>query len=74
VPIREIDLEDAVITKIDRMKTRRGESLFLKVDVNGETVRVFGRPEELGSVWKRAGTPSRRARSKPEWNSIFPAW
>jgi hypothetical protein len=37
----------AVITKIDRMKTRQGESLFLKVDVGGETVRVFGRPEEL---------------------------
>jgi len=34
-----------VITKIDRMKTRQGESLFLKVDVGGETVRVFGRPE-----------------------------
>src|SRR2546421_3029590 len=37
----------AVITKIDRMKTRQGDSLFLKVDVGGETVRVFGRPEEL---------------------------
>src|SRR5262249_59472482 len=37
----------AVITKIDRMKTRQGESLLLKVDVGGETVRVFGRPEEL---------------------------
>jgi hypothetical protein len=37
----------AVVTKIDRMKTRQGESLFLKVDVGGETVRVFGRPEEL---------------------------
>jgi hypothetical protein len=31
----------------DRMKTRQGDSLFLKVDVGGETVRVFGRPEEL---------------------------
>jgi hypothetical protein len=29
------------------MKTRQGESLFLKVDVNGETVRVFGRSEDL---------------------------
>src|SRR5207245_8111769 len=28
----------AVITKIDRMKTRQGDSLFLKVDVGGETV------------------------------------
>jgi hypothetical protein len=37
----------AVITKIDRVKTRQGDSLFLKVDVGGETVRVFGRPEEL---------------------------
>jgi hypothetical protein len=37
----------AVITKIDRMKTRQGESLFLKVGVSVETVRVFGRPEEL---------------------------
>jgi len=30
----------AVITKIDRMKTRQGDSFFLKVDVGGETVRV----------------------------------
>jgi hypothetical protein len=51
----------AVIVKIDRMKTRQGESLFFNVmgppgrrlvepggsDVGGETVRVFGRPEEL---------------------------
>lgn len=37
----------AVITKIDRIKTRQGDSLFLKVDVNGETVRAFGRPEDL---------------------------
>src|SRR5206468_10918527 len=37
----------AVITKIDRMKIRQGDSLFLKVDVGGKTVRVFGRAEEL---------------------------
>src|SRR2546421_18500 len=43
----EGSLVHAVITKIDRMKTRQGDSLFLKVDVGGETVRVFGRPEEL---------------------------
>ena len=45
----------AVITKIDRMKTRQGESLFLKVDVNGETVRVFGRPEELAERLEASG-------------------
>jgi len=45
----------AVITKIDRMKTRQGESLFLKVDVNGETVRVFGRPEELAQRLEASG-------------------
>jgi len=48
----------AVITKIDRMKTRQGDSLFLNVDVGGETVRVFGRPEELGlDVGAEAPTP-----------------
>jgi hypothetical protein len=45
----------AVITKIDRMKTRQGDSLFLKVDVNGETVRVFGRPEELAERLEASG-------------------
>ncbi len=45
----------AVITKIDRMKTRQGDSLFLKVDVGGETVRVFGRPEELPERLEASG-------------------
>jgi hypothetical protein len=45
----------AVITKIDRMKTRQGDSLFLKVDIGGETVRVFGRPEELAERLEAAG-------------------
>jgi hypothetical protein len=45
----------AVITKIDRMKTRQGESLLLKVDVGGETVRVFGRPEELAERLEASG-------------------
>ena len=45
----------AVITKIDRMKTRQGDSLFLKVDVGGETVRVFGRPEELAERLEASG-------------------
>ena len=45
----------AVITKIDRMKTRQGESLFLKVDVGDETVRVFGRPEELSERLEASG-------------------
>src|ERR1700751_275415 len=45
----------AVITKVDRMKTRQGESLFLKVDVGGETVRVFGRPEELAERLEAGG-------------------
>ncbi len=44
-----------VITKIDRMKTRQGESMFLKVDVGGETVRVFGRPEELAERLEASG-------------------
>jgi len=37
------------------MKTRQGESWFLKVDVNGETVRVFGRSEELAERLEAAG-------------------
>jgi hypothetical protein len=45
----------SVITKIDRMKTRQGDSLFLKVDVGGETVRVFGRPEELAERLEASG-------------------
>ena len=64
----------AVITKIDRMKTRQGESLFLKVDVGGETVRVSAVLRNWPSVWKRAVTTFRRARSKPDWNSTFLAW
>jgi hypothetical protein len=45
----------AVIIKVDRMKTRQGESLFLKVDLGGETVRVFGRPEELAERLEASG-------------------
>jgi hypothetical protein len=45
----------AVISKVDRMKTRQGESLFLKVDIGGETVRVFGRPEELAERLEASG-------------------
>jgi hypothetical protein len=45
----------AVISKIDRMKTRQGESLFLKVEVGGEMVRVFGRPEKLANYLKASG-------------------
>jgi len=37
------------------MKTRQGDSLFLKVDVGGETVRVFGRPEELAERLEASG-------------------
>ena len=39
----------------DRMKTRQGDSLFLKVDVGGETVRVFGRPEGLAERLEASG-------------------
>jgi hypothetical protein len=45
----------AVIIKVDRMKTSQGESLFLKVDVGGERVRVFGRPEELAERLEASG-------------------
>ena len=34
---------------------RQGDSLFLKVDVDGETVRVFGRPEELAERLEASG-------------------
>jgi hypothetical protein len=34
---------------------RLGDSLFLKVDVGGETVRVFGRPEELAERLEASG-------------------
>ena len=44
-----------MITKIDRMKTRQGDSLFLKVDVGRETVRVFDRPEELAERLEASG-------------------
>jgi hypothetical protein len=43
------------------------ESLFLKVDVGGETVRVFGRPEELAkrlhpnAQGRRVGDPGLEA-------------
>jgi hypothetical protein len=45
----------AVISKIDRMKTRRGESFFLAVAVGDETVRVFGSPEELAERLEESG-------------------
>lgn len=41
--------------KIDRIKVRQGDSLFLNVDVGGETVRVFGRPEELAERLEASG-------------------
>jgi hypothetical protein len=37
------------------MKTRQGDSLSLKVDVGGGTVRVFGRPEELAERLEASG-------------------
>jgi hypothetical protein len=47
----------AVITKIDRMKTRQGDSLFLKVDVGGrEGAGVWssrGAGGASGSEWLR---------------------
>ena len=52
---RGLRLVPAVITKIDSMKTRQGESLLLKVDVGGETVCVFGRPEELAERLEASG-------------------
>jgi len=48
--------------------------MFLKVDLGGETVRVLAALKSWQSIWKRAVTAFRRARSKPEWNSIFLAW
>jgi hypothetical protein len=45
------------------MKTRQGESLFLKVDVGGETVRVFGRPEELAERLEASGYDGYGSRS-----------
>ena len=44
-----------VITQVDCMNTRQGEALFLKVEVGGETVRVFGRPEELAKRLEASG-------------------
>ena len=37
------------------MRTRQDECLVLKVDVGGETVRVFGRPEELAERLEASG-------------------
>jgi len=45
----------AVISKIDRMKTRRGESFFLAVEAGADTVRVFGTPEELAERLEESG-------------------
>jgi hypothetical protein len=64
----------AVITKIDRMKTRQGESMFLKVDVAARRCGCSAVRKSWRSGWKRAVTTFRRAKSKPGWNSIFPAW
>ena len=48
-------IKAAVISKIARIKTRQGESLLPKVDVGGETVRVFDRPEELAERLEARG-------------------
>jgi len=63
----------AVIAKIDRMKTRQGDSLFLKVDVNGETVRVFA-PGRTGraSGSERLRHPGERNRSRNGTASSLP--
>lgn len=45
----------AVISKIDRMKTRRGNSFFLHVQAGAEAVRVFGTPEELAERLEECG-------------------
>jgi len=45
----------AVISKIDRMKTRRGDSFFLAVEVGDEVVRFFGTPEELAERLEESG-------------------
>lgn len=45
----------AVISKIDRMTTRRGESFFLAVEAGADTVRVFGTPEELAERLEESG-------------------
>jgi hypothetical protein len=45
----------AVISKIDRMKTRRGDSFFLHVQAGSEAVRVFGTPEELAERLEECG-------------------
>jgi hypothetical protein len=77
-PAKEGSPVHAVITKIDRMKTRQGDSLFLKVDVGGETVRVFGCPEELAEhLEAREGRShsespvlvkkARKSRGSPVW-------
>jgi hypothetical protein len=54
------------------MKTRQGESLFLKVDVGGETVRVFGHPEELAERLERPKPLTRIPRSGAPWRERKP--
>jgi hypothetical protein len=44
-----------MLAEIDRMKIRQGDSLSLKVDVGGESVRVFGLPEELAERLEASG-------------------
>jgi len=61
---KDHDPVHAVITKIDRMETGQGDSLFLKVDVGGETVRVFSRPEEMAERLEASGYDIPAARSK----------
>jgi hypothetical protein len=54
-PAAESGPVPAVISKIDRMKTRRGDSFFLAVEVGDEVVRVFGTPEELAERLEESG-------------------
>jgi hypothetical protein len=64
----------ADITKIDRMKTRKVDSMFLKLDVACNTVRMFGRPEEPGGAVgsERLLHPGERTRSPDGNRSLLP--
>ena len=45
----------AFLRAVNLLEVIERHSLFLKVDVGGETVRVFGRPEELAERLEASG-------------------
>jgi len=53
---------EARLLRVGGMDTRYGRRLFINVQVNGETLKLFGSPRQLAEAIEAAGFPSRAER------------